>query len=422
MAGLGGGGAGGQGGGFGGQGGGGGFGGQGGGGGFGGQQGALGAAAGVAGEPQIMTVLRNIIPDIVDPVTSEILSYMTYNLLTNLMIVYNSPSNLDRLELNLEDLDRTPKQVSIEAKFLTINVADLDKEGFQWDIELSDKNSRVQPLDNLTDAAYNYDINGDGTLETIPFYRRPDGSSVLNNTFTESVLGAIASPGPPGSFNLASMITDNEDGDKISVIFDYLNSLEESELLSAPRVTTMNQKPAAVVDLRQEWFVTQVFNNVNTTTGGFGAQPTTVVTQSLTPSVFMFGITLSVTPQIADNQIRLWLNPQVNSKVGEKVIPQSLFINDEEVTNFLILPEESMQSVWTNVIVNNGDTVVLGGLVTDRSVRAEERFPYLADIPLLGYFFRGKSAEIRQSSLLIFVTPTIIDTTGAEYFDSDSRL
>jgi type II secretory pathway component GspD/PulD (secretin) len=301
-------------------------------------------------------------------------------------------------------------------------VADLDKEGFQWDIELSDRNSRVQPLDNLTDAAYNYDINGDGELESIPFYRRPDGSSVLNNTFTESVLGAIASPGPPGSFNLASMITDNEDGDKISVIFDYLNSLEESELLSAPRVTTMNQKPAAVVDLRQEWFVTQVFNNVNTTTGGFGAQPTTVVTQSLTPSVFMFGITLSVTPQIADNQIRLWLNPQVNSKVGEKVIPQSLFINDEEVTNFLILPEESMQSVWTNVIVNNGDTVVLGGLVTDRSIRAEERFPYLADIPLLGYFFRGKSAEIRQSSLLIFVTPTIIDTTGAEYFDSDSRL
>jgi type II secretory pathway component GspD/PulD (secretin) len=298
----------------------------------------------------------------------------------------------------------------------------LDKEGFQWDVTTSDRNNRVQPLDNLVEESYNYDVNGDGTPEQIPFYRRPDGSSVINNTVTESIIGAITSPGPPGSFNWSGVITDNEDGDSISVVFDYLNSLEESELLSAPRVTTMNQKPAAIVDLREEYFVSQVFNQVSQATGGFGAQPTTVVSQQKIPQLFLFGITLSVTPQISENQVRLWLNPQVTTKVGQTVIPQSMFVDDREVTDLLILPESSVQAVWTNVIVNNGDTLVLGGLVTDRSVKGEERFPYLSDIPLLGYFFRGQSSEIRQSSLLIFVTPTINDTTGAEYYNDDSRL
>jgi len=73
--------------------------------------------------------------------------------------------------------------------------------------------------------------------------------------------------------------------------------------------------------------------------------------------------------------------------------------------------------VWTNVIVRDGDTLVLGGLVTDRSERTEERMPYLASIPILGNLFRGRSETAEQSSLLIFVTTDILDTTGARFFD-----
>jgi general secretion pathway protein D len=181
----------------------------------------------------------------------------------------------------------------------------------------------------------------------------------------------------------------------------------------------MNQKPAVIADIRTEYFITSIFNNVQVSDAGFGGQPTTVVSQTKIPTPFTFGITLSVTPQIAgDDQVRLWLNPQVTTRIGETTIPQTLVFEGETITDFLILPETSIQSVWTNVIVNDGDTLVLGGLVTDTSIKGEEKFPYLSDIPLLGYFFRGKSAEIRQASLLIFVTPDIIDTTGARYFES----
>jgi type II secretory pathway component GspD/PulD (secretin) len=63
---------------------------------------------------------------------------------------------------------------------------------------------------------------------------------------------------------------------------------------------------------------------------------------------------------------------------------------------------------------------VLGGLVQDKTVKGEERMPYIADIPVIGFFFRGKSRIVEQSSLLIFVTPDIIDTTGARFFDLGS--
>jgi len=114
----------------------------------------------------------------------------------------------------------------------------------------------------------------------------------------------------------------------------------------------------------------------------------------------------------------LWLNPQVTTRGIEKTFQQKSVINGTEITTDITLPNTSTQAVWTNVIVHDGDTLVLGGLVSDQTVKAKHKMPYLADIPVLGFFFRGKSKNASQSSLLIFVTPTIIDTTGARFFEA----
>ena len=406
--------------------------------GLGGNQAGLGTAGGAGGSTfgsqiGIITILQNIIPEVRDPNTAEVLSYMDYNPLTNLLIVHNTPSNLLEVERQLTELDITPKQVSIEAKFLTVSVADLDKAGFKWDLTLSDNNNRPREVSPLAtdvtvddEPAYEYDINGDNVLETIPFYTRPDGTSVIRNTVTSALLDAMANPGPEGAFSFTGMILNNDDGDSLGVTFDFLDSLSESELLSAPRVTTMNRKPAVIADLRTEFFVTQIIQNLAVSGGGAvsGNAIGGISTQQI-PAPFIFGITLSVTPQISGgDQVRLWLNPQVTNKIGEREFPQESVIGTgadaTTITNSIIYPETSTQAVWTNVIVHDGDTLVLGGLVSDRTVKGEEKLPYIANLPVLGYFFRGKSREVRQSSLLIFVTPEIIDTTGARFFEAES--
>jgi type II secretory pathway component GspD/PulD (secretin) len=308
--------------------------------------------------------------------------------------------------------------VSIEAKFLTIRVSDLDKVGFKWDVS-TESNSGARLPTGLEEETYEYDINGDNVLEEIGLDERPDGSNAFSNTLRETVVGAAVSPGPASTtFNLVSSILDNGSGDELSVTFDYLNSLEESELLSAPRVTTMNRKPAAIVDYTTEYFLVSVDTSILPGSSGINGTTQPIVATTPFALPFNFGIALSVTPQIRDNdQVRLWLNPEVRTRIGEKTFTSTTVSGDIEIDNVLTYPTTSWQAVWTNVIVHDGDTLVLGGLVQDKSIKGEQKLPYVADLPILGYFFRGKSKEVTQSSLLIFVTPDIIDSTGARFFD-----
>ena len=112
----------------------------------------------------------------------------------------------------------------------------------------------------------------------------------------------------------------------------------------------------------------------------------------------------------------MWMNPTVTKIIGTKEFP---VVSSFDTNDRVSFPIYTTKSVWTNVIVLDGDTVVLGGLIEDNTNRNEERLPYVSDIPVIGYFFRGKSKSVTQSSLLIFVTPTIIDRSGARYFESD---
>jgi general secretion pathway protein D len=348
---------------------------------------------------------------------------MIYNPTTNQLIARNTPSNLDLLEEQIEKLDITPKQVAIEAKFVTVSVSDLDKVGFDWNADVSDLGSRTRPVSGVDGTTYSYDINGDGVTESIPFYTRPDGTSVINNTITQGLLSAAANPGPPGSFNFTGILTDNTDGDNLRVTFDFLNSLTETQLLSAPRVTTLNRKRAVMTDYTSRTFITYSETEIVTTDPGpLGGSSRASATQFIEPETFDFGITLTVTPQIAGSDlVRLWLNPYVDTFVGQDEYTQTTIVEGTELTTRTVYPQIATQEIYTNVIVHDGDTLVLGGMLTDRTTEGDEKLPYLADIPLLGFFFRGKSRNVAQNSLLIFTTVDIVDPTGARYFEPAAR-
>jgi type IV pilus assembly protein PilQ len=175
-----------------------------------------------------------------------------------------------------------------------------------------------------------------------------------------------------------------------------------------------------IADITEEYFLIGLFSQVFfvTDTGTDSSPPLQNVTQIPIIESFIFGYTLSVTPYVSGDQIRLWLNPQVTDKTGvEKTFEFTNVFNGEPQTTVLTFPTVRTQSVWTNVVVNDGDTLVLGGLVTDRSTREQNTVPYLSKIPVVGFFFRGKSKQVSQASLLIFVTPTIIDPSGSRTFE-----
>jgi len=120
-----------------------------------------------------------------------------------------------------------------------------------------------------------------------------------------------------------------------------------------------------------------------------------------------FGTRLIVTPSVQsdDKTIELDVQPEVSS-----LLMFRQFVSSRN--NDYSLPQFFVQSVKTTVSINDGDTLVMGGLMRDELVRTDDKVPIIGDLPLIGRFFRGKSEVEKKSNLMIFVTAKIIDPSG----------
>jgi general secretion pathway protein D len=156
-------------------------------------------------------------------------------------------------------------------------------------------------------------------------------------------------------------------------------------VLSDPKVATLNNKMANIKITDQTHYDQQTVTTANGITTVAHAY-TNVDT----------GITLSVTPTItSDGRISMHVAPSVIQLSGtpDGVSP----------------PQTATRSTDTNVIVKDGETIVIGGLIHDTQSDTVYKVPLLGDIPLLGYLFRRKSTSRTRVELLIFVTPRVIE-------------
>ena len=159
----------------------------------------------------------------------------------------------------------------------------------------------------------------------------------------------------------------------------------KAKVLSDPKVATLNNKEATI-DITDQVPYT-------ITESAVGSGGATVTTQKVTyvPS----SITLKVTPTInSDGRISMHLSPKVSqASGGSSTTP----------------PNTNTRSTETNVIVRDGETIVIGGLIRDSQSDDVYKVPILGDIPLLGMLFRKKSVARKRLELLIFVTPRILE-------------
>jgi type II secretory pathway component GspD/PulD (secretin) len=157
----------------------------------------------------------------------------------------------------------------------------------------------------------------------------------------------------------------------------------KASVLSSPRITTQDNQSASI-----QTSDTYTYQTTNTTIGST-TQTTVTYSQISVP------ITLNVTPLInqENNDIRMAVNFNVSSVVGT---PASG-----------VPPNLSVQIANTVVLVKNGETAVIGGLMRDKLTTTDTKVPVLGDIPLLGYFFKSKVVQKTKKELVIFLTPTI---------------
>lgn len=269
---------------------------------------------------------------------------------TNSIIVYDTESSIQQMEMALEELDVETLQIMISAKLVVVN-SNLSRElGVDWTARMG--------TEGLTPGA------------ALP----PSGSS--NGSRISGVIQSFPNNGvSPAVPNASTAITTSILDNNMQIAISNLMSDAETEVLASPQVSTMDNKEAYVF-MGDEISIRVIDDD--------GESSTKLVET---------GIKLTVTPHVTgDNRINLDLHPENNSydydTKGEVVI--------------------SKQEAKTQVVVADGETVVIGGLTRNENQESESGIPFLKDIPILGNLFKHTKTQVLKKDLVIFVTPRII--------------
>jgi len=209
------------------------------------------------------------------------------------------------------------------------------------------------------------------------------------------------------------------------VVIRAIEQREGVDLLSEPEVTTVSGRQAQVQVVELRTIVTGVQQNAGQQTGAVQATggnnvalPPQPVFQTPNTQILPFGPVLDVIPYVSADgyTIQMTIIPTITEFVGYddpgQFVPTAITAQGTPITSVLPLPRFRLRQVTTSAIVWDGQTVVLGGLLSEDVRRLKDKVPVLGDLPLVGRMFRSESSSTLKKNLVIFVTPTIIDPAG----------
>ena len=297
-----------------------------------------------------------------------------------ILTITDTPTNHILIRDLIDRLDVGPRQISVEAKFVEVVVKNLNELGIEWDVNKAGEiNSKLQDV-QIGDPNLPSGTHG---------VQWEDGS----NTFPRTTTGADL---------FVSITSFNSNSLKA-----YLHTLEETKkgnILSSPNVTTLSGQPAVMQVTRTIPYVS------NVTLQNFGTADHPIFQFNFTVNEVVSGLTLEVTPTVPEGSkiITLEIRPQIEEVVDRVTI--NTLVTDTR----LGYPVIDTRKTETVVRVRSGQTIVLGGLIQDDEKTTDSKVPLLGDIPILGKAFRYKNVTKEKKNLLIFVTATIITSSGLE--------
>ena len=299
----------------------------------------------------------------------------------NLIVARGTPEQLEVMEKIIEEFDRPIQQVLIEARFVTISKPAFLQLGALWETGRAAQGPRVPQ-----------DFTGLASLQSFPS---------VNNV-------------PAVGIGLQEVFTNILGRRTLSATLSALEQSGESQTLSAPRLTVLNNRPATISDGKVQYYYEEY--QVKQTVQQYYTASSWV--PSGRPTKVTAGAELNVLASIAGDgkHIILALNPRVNTDV--QLVPFATLADydpqSRQVLNSftLRLPEYRTQELATRVVVRSGETVVMGGVLERERVTMVEAVPVLGNIPVLGAAFRRRTEVDKPRYLLIFVTATIVNEKG----------
>jgi general secretion pathway protein D len=285
---------------------------------------------------------------------------------TNTLIITASEPVYRNLRTVIDQLDARRAQVYIEAMIIDVQTTDMEQFGVQWAGLTGNANTKVRV----------------GAVTTFNSVVPPNPQNAQFNLFGLAAAGKAA-VGYPG---LNVGILSSQLG--LGAIASALQTTGIANVLSVPTLTTLDNEEARVLVGQNVPFVTGQYTTPSSAAGGGTQSPFQTVERK------DVGVILEVRPQISEGgAVKLIIN-QVVSNVNNSSNPAGIITDNRELK--------------TTVIVDDGEILVLGGLMREDVSGEDDRVPILGDIPYLGNLFKYRQKQRTKRNLLIFLRPTVI--------------
>jgi type IV pilus assembly protein PilQ len=272
---------------------------------------------------------------------------------TNSLIVTDLSSTLDAIEKMAIELDSTTPQIEITAKLVDVDAEALRGLGIEWNVGQNDPQF----------------FSGGNRKALNP-----------NNDPEQGIAGGVNTPIPDPAVNIEYGVF--KDWGSIEVQLTALEQNRKANIISNPRVVTVDNREAKIVVGQKIPLIVQDI------AGNAVSQLQTI------------GIQLKCTPHLTeDKKIILDLHPEVSDLSTQSTVQGGVIINTSEAD--------------TRVMVEDGQTAVIGGLIRTNDSKVRKGIPLLKDLPLLGFLFRSENTVRQNRELLIFVTPRLMPTLAS---------
>ena len=266
--------------------------------------------------------------------------------INDMMILFDYPENIEAAEAIIRQIDKRPKQVLIEATIMSARVTEEMQFGIDWNL-----------LSGNLVTDFPAWLSGSGTpIETFGFSQDPASAKGLTVGFSCG---------------------------NVQAIMTALEEVTDTTLLANPKILAVNKQEGSVLIGKKLGYLSQT------------TQTQTSTTQSV--EFLETGTRLVFRPYIGDDgYIRMDIYPKDSSGELRGVGTSQI-------------PDETTTELRTNVVVKDGETIVIGGLFRDSVITSRSQVPVLGNLPLVGTAFRGTSDKVQREEVIIMLTPHIIE-------------
>jgi len=314
-----------------------------------------------------------------EKVLSNVTGTLDYDPNTNSFIVTSTPPVLDQVAKIIKAVDIEPYMIQVDSRFISTSNSNILSLGVNWNVQAS------MTLGSMTHKLP-FNLGSGGFEDYIGFSDGPSSSDVPSS----------------GLFTFGTL-----DMSGVRALLEMIKQDSKSRVVQSPSILTLNHHDATIFVGREIRYAET--SAVSSQSGG----TETSITESENSPVTT-GFQLLVIPHVVPgtNKIIMTVIPQATSLITDASIGETSpipgFIRFSSGTSTIDLPQVETKSVVTKMLLESGQTAVIGGLLDETETSSVRKVPFLGDIPILGWAFRNKRDLTTVNNLLVLITPRII--------------